>query len=169
MTIEFSGHDELSAAFNAGSLAAVNMIVLGLAIAGTTGAWALWAVGLALTPVTYFAARYRLRVGPHRVELTRYHVWPLWRETTTYGLDVEVAPYDSWDSDRDEGLFVRSRAIGDPDSEPFGPYWSVDEMLRVRTAMNDAIASQRRAIDSICPRASLASDGHPCKSPRHFR
>ena len=143
----FRGLNDLDAAFDVVTSLAVLGVVSGLAYSlgfplplWLVAAIPLFAAGLSL------GSWYQVRIGPERIELREFRSWVLPQKPRIFALDADVDLYDTLDSPRPQGLFIKTPDIAESDSEAFGPYFSLTRMQRRRDAMQAAIERARASV-----------------------
>ncbi len=141
----FRGIDELSAAMWAVPLGVLALVLL------AAGRPVYASTAMAAGAVLGLGSRYKCVVGPTGITLVRRAAffWPL--ERHQFLLDASPRLYDSWESDRPEGVYFEGfQGTFEAESEVFGPYFSVAAQHQLLEAIAAAL-DRARALSSPPP------------------
>ncbi|AWV88291.1 hypothetical protein [Bradymonas sediminis] len=99
--------------------------------------------------------RYRCEVNATGIILTRQVLffWPI--ERREYKLDANFELYEAWESTRPEGVFIATSGTPEPESDVFGPYFSLERQTRLCEQLS-AVLHQARSL-SPQPSSTLHS------------
>jgi hypothetical protein len=140
----FTGIDEISAVFGAGSV-----LLFGGGTALSFSGARPWSFALlALSMILAAGCRYELRLSSSGIRLTLYRFWlvPVYRRHEL--LDADIDLYQSFESDTPEGLCIRPPlhlANRMKESDSFGPHFNKARMLAVHGELVAALDRLRAA------------------------
>lgn len=139
----FEGVDEIRAT---AWIAPFAIVPIGLLLAGNVVALG---VTVALAALFSLGVRYRCVVRPTGITLTRKVAFFVTVGRRRFLLDANPELYESWGSSRSEGVFFATPPLTDEESDPFGPYFSVEAQKRLCAEVSTVVEGARKLCPSI--------------------